>query len=128
MVAGLSLATTAATFGGWARSGTRTRSSYELVDVAGRAGVLSDDVAVLATAWFLVPALCGAVLVAVALNREVTVGVAAATLGAVVGVGVTLVLRSPLAIGAAAIGALVLGICTTMGGVALLVTRGAKST
>lgn len=127
-MAGLSVTTTAATFGGWGRSGARMRSSYELVDVAERAGVLPDGVAALAWVWFLVPALCGAVLVAVALERGMTVGAGATTLGVLVGVGATLVLRSPLAAGTAAIGALVLGACTALAGVGLLVTQGARGT
>ncbi|HSP04392.1 MAG TPA: hypothetical protein VLR27_12860, partial [Acidimicrobiales bacterium] len=45
-VAGLlALVTTAATFLDWGRSGQRVRTSYELVDVADRAGVLADDAA-----------------------------------------------------------------------------------
>lgn len=126
VVAGLAVATTAATFGGWGRSGSRMRSSYELVDVADRAGVLPDRVAALAAAWFLVPALCGIVLIAVALDRGVTVGAGATTLGALVGVGAILVLRSPLAVGAAAIGALGLGACTAASGTVLLVTGRAR--
>lgn len=102
------------------------RSSYELIDVADRAGVLPDRIAALAAGWFLVPALCGLVLLALALDRGVTVGVGATTLGVLVGVGAILVLRSPLAVGAAAVGALVLGACTAAGGTALLVTRRAR--
>ncbi len=96
------------------------RSSYELVDVAERAGVLPGDLGVLAPAWFLVPALCGLVLVALALDRRMTLGVGSTTLGVLVGTGAVLVMRSPLATAPAAIGGLLLGCCTAVGGLAVL--------
>jgi len=116
------LATTVTTALDWGRSGQRWRSSYELVEVAGQAGVLPDRAAGAAQAWFLVPALAGVLLLAAALRRHVLAGGAATTLGALVGIGSFLVGRSPLVPGPAATAALVLGAVTAIGGVAVLVT------
>lgn len=117
----LALVTTATTFLHWGRSGQRTRTSYELVDVAGRAGVLDDDVAWAATLWFLVPAVCGAALVVLAAHRHAIAGVLMATLGALVGTGAILVDRSPLVAEPAVGVAVVLGGVTALSGVAVLV-------
>jgi hypothetical protein len=70
----LAVATTVATFLGWGRSGQRSRSSYELVDIADRAGVLPDAWAWAAPLLYLAPAVCGVVLVALALRRAALVG------------------------------------------------------
>jgi len=115
------LAAAASTALDWGRSGQRWRSSYELVDVTGQAGVLPDGLAGAARSWFLVPALAGALLVAAALRRHGLAGGAATTLGALVGTGSILVGRSPLLLGPAATAALVLGAATTLGGVVVLV-------
>lgn len=118
----LVLTTTATTFLGWGRSGQRTRTSYELVDVAGRAGVLHEDISWAAPLWFLVPAACGLVLVALAAHRRAIAGALTTTLGALVGMGATLVDRSPLVAEPAVRVAVVLGGVTALSGVAVLVT------
>lgn len=120
--AGFVLATTATTFLAWGRSGERSRNSYELVDVADRAGVLPGSVAGLAPLWFLVPAACGLVVVAVAARRHALAGVLATTLGALVGTGAILVARSPLIAEPAVVVSGVLGACTVLSGVAVLGT------
>lgn len=104
----------------WGRSGQRWRTSYELADVAGRAGVLPEDLAGLAPVWQLVPALTGAVVVAAALRRPRLTGALAATLGALVGTGSVLVERSPLVTATAVTAALVLGVATILSGAAAL--------
>lgn len=118
----LAVATTATTFLGWGRSGERSRSSYALVDVAERAGVLPDRWAWSAVLLYLAPAVCGVVLVALAGARASIAGVAATTLGALVGTAAFLVIRSPLVAEPGAWAAVVLGAGTTLGGVAVLVT------
>jgi hypothetical protein len=104
----------------FARSGTRWRSSYELVDIAERAGVLPDAIAGLAPLWFLVPALAGAAVVAAALRRPAIAGGLATTLGALVGTGSLLTWRSSLTTGAVVVVAIVLGAATTLGGAVAL--------
>lgn len=118
----LALVTTVTTFLGWGRSGQRVRTSYELVDVADRAGVLADDAAWAAPLWFLAPAACGAVLVALAAHRHAIAGALTTTLGALVGTGAILVDRSPLVAEPAVGVAVVLGGATALSGVAVLVT------
>ena len=87
---------TAATFLPWASSGARTRTSYEIVDVVERAGVLSDSTEVLAGLWYLVPVACGLVLVGVAVRSVRLVTLTAGTIGCTVVAGGMLVARSPL--------------------------------
>src|SRR5690606_15059335 len=94
----------------------------ELVDIADRAGVLDDDVAWAAPLWFLVPAACGLVLVALAAHRHAIAGALTATLGALVGTGAILVDRSPLVAESVVGVAVVLGGATVLSGVAVLVT------
>lgn len=118
----LAVATTVTTFLGWGRSGTRRRSSYDLVDVAERAGVLPETWAWSAPLLYLAPAACGLVLVALAVGRATIAAVAATTLGALVGTAALLVVRSPLVAEPAAWAAVVLGAGTTLSGVAVLVT------
>lgn len=113
---------TASTFLGWGRSGQRTRSSYELVDIADRAGVLPDTLAGIAPIWFLVPALCGLLVLAAAGRCHRLAGGVATTLGVLVGTGAVLVERSPLVAVPAARAALVLAVCTALSGVAVLST------
>lgn len=122
LAAGLGLLAAAVTALPWGRSGQRWRSSYEVVDVADRAGVVPDDLAPLAPLWYLVPALAGAVLVAAALRRHRIAGVLATTLGALVGTGSVLVARSPLVAAASVPVAAVLGVATALCGAAVLVT------
>lgn len=123
LVAGaLALATTVTTFLDWGRSGRRSRSSYELVDVADRAGVLPERWAAAAGVLYLAPAACGLVLVAAAARRHTLAGVATATLGALVGTAAILVARSPLVAEPAARAAALLGAGTALSGFAVLVT------
>lgn len=122
LAAALVVATTATTFLEWGRSGERSRTSYELVDVADRAGVLPDDVAGVAALWFLVPAACGLAVLAVASRRRALAGVVTTTVGALVGTGAILVDRSPLIAGPAVAAAAVLGACTVLSGFAVLGT------
>jgi len=123
VAAALAVATTATTPLAWGGSGSRWRSSYEVVDVAERAGVLPEGVAGLAAVWYLVPALAGAVVLAAALRRPRLAGALATTLGALVGTGAFLVGRSPLVTAAAVPAAAVLGATTVLcGGAAVLVT------
>ena len=89
-------ATTLATFLPWASSGARTRTSYEIVDVVERAGVLSDSTEALAGLWYLVPIVCGLALVGVAIRSVRLVTLTAGTLGLTVVAGGMLVARSPL--------------------------------
>lgn len=121
-VAAGSTIATISTFGPWATSGARARSSYGLVDVAERAGVVPAWVAPYTWTWFLVPVLCGAVLVAVALRRVRLAAIAAATLGTLVTTGGVLVARSPLVIEPAAIIGAATGGVTVVTGVAVHVT------
>lgn len=123
----LAVAATVTTFLGWGRSGERSRSGYELVDAAARAGVLPDGWAWSASVLYLVPAACGLLLVALAARRAPVAGVVATTIGALVGTAAVLVIRSPLVAEPAAWAALVLGAGTTLGGVAVLAT-GRKET
>ena len=113
--------TTATTFAPWGRSGTRTRSSYAIIDIVERAGVLSPAAARLSAAWFFVPALCGVVLVAGATRRVRLEASAAASLGLLVAVGAVLVARSPLVTEPGAILGALTGACTTVAGVIALV-------
>lgn len=118
----LGLAAAGLTFLPWARSGQRWRSSYEVVDVAARAGVLPDGLAGAAPVWYLVPALTGALLLAAALRRPLAAGALATTLGALVGTGSVLVHRSPLDAAAVVTAALALGAGTALCGAAVLGT------
>lgn len=118
----LTLATGAATFAPWGASGERARSSYEIVDIADRAGVLPEDLAGPARLWFLVPVLCGSVLLAIGARWVRLAGAGAATLGALVGVASVLVARSPLVVEPGAVIGAVAGGCTVIAGGAVLVT------
>ena len=122
VLAGMAVATTVTTFAPWARSGTRVRHSYEIVDVAGRAGVTPASLEPWARSWYLIPLLCGVVLVAGAAGRVRPTAVVAATLGVLVTVGGVLVARSPLAIQPGATIATAAGACTAMAATAVLVT------
>ena len=122
VMAGSALVTTAATFAPWATSGTRTRSSYEVVDVADRAGVVPASLAPLAPTWFLIPLLCGLVLVATASSRVRLSAVGAGTLGALVAVGGVLVARSPLVVEPGATIGSAAGVCTVSAAIVVLVT------
>lgn len=89
-------AATLATFLPWGSSGARTRTSYEIVDVVERAGVLSESTELLAALWYLVPLVCGLALVGVAIRSVRLVTLTAGTIGCTVVAGGMLVARSPL--------------------------------
>ncbi len=115
-------AATITTFLPWGGSGERRRSSYEIIDIAGRAGVVPDAVDGLTWIWYLVPALCGVVLIAASLHRPRTVGAVSTTLGALIVGGAVLVSRSPLATEAGALaGGLAGAVTMTSGAVAFAV-------
>ena len=57
VLAALAAFATATTFAPWAASGERSRSSHQLVDVAERAGILTDSAAPMAVVWYLGPLL-----------------------------------------------------------------------
>lgn len=116
------VATASTTMAPWARSGNRVRTSYDLVEVVGRAGVVPDRYDWFASAWLAVPALCGLVLVMAALGRRHAAAVLATTLGALVGIGGVLVLRSPLVAEFGARGGTVLGAVTVLAGVLATMT------
>jgi hypothetical protein len=118
----LGVATTVTTVFGWGRSGQRTRNSYAVVDAVEQAGVLEGSAARAAPLWFLVPALCGLALLALATRRHTIAGLATTTLGALVGTGAILVGRSPLVAQPAVGVAVVVGAATVLSGVAVLVT------
>ena len=118
----LAVATTATTFLDWGRSGQRSRSSYQLVDVADRAGVLPDGWATAANLLYLAPAACGLVLLGLAARRHALAGVATTTLGALVGTAAILVARSPLVAEPAARAAVLLGVGSVLSGFAVFVT------
>lgn len=124
MAAGASsgLIATTSTFGPWGASGARVRTSYEVVQIAEQAGVLAPRLAPLTVVWFLVPMLCGLLLVAVASRRRRWSGLAAITLGALVTAGGVLVARSPLVTEPGAIIGALAGGCTMLAGVVVLVT------
>lgn len=116
-------------FAPFARSGDRTRTSFELVDVAGRAGVLPSPYDRLAPVWYSVPAICGVVLLAVSLRRHRLAGASATTLGLLVSGAGVLVQRSVLASTPATVLAIPLGALTAGCGIAVLITaRRAETT
>lgn len=119
---GLSALTTVLTALPWGSSGDRSRSSYEIVDVVDRAGVMPPSTAGLAPLWFFVPALCGAAVVAAALHAPRSASILAGTLGAVVVVGGVLVARSPLLTEPATIASVFAGAGTTTTAVATAAT------
>ena len=122
VVGGLTLTSGAATFAPWGASGERARNSYEIVDIAGRADVIPGSLAGAAQLWFLVPVLCGVVLLAIAARGVRLAGAVAATLGGLVGAASVLVARSPLVLEPGAIIGAVAGGCTVIAGGAVLVT------
>lgn len=116
----VTLATTAVTFGPYARSGTRARTSYELVDVVSRADLVPPPFDRVAPIWFLVPVLCGVVLVAFSVRWHRLAGACAITLGALVVASGVLVQRSVLVLEPAGIAAIPLGVLTAIGGAAVM--------
>lgn len=120
--------TTAATFLPWASSGARTRSSYAVIDVAGRAGVLSDSTEGLSNLWYLLPLLCGLVLVGAALRSVLVVAATAGTIGAMAVAGGLLVARSPLGAEPGLYLAVGVGIVTAGTGIGTLIMTMRRST
>ncbi len=118
----LAVVATATTVAPWGRSGRRVRTSYGLVDIVERAGVLSPRAADLSVLWYFVPALCGLVLVAFAIHRDAVAFVATATLGALVAAAGVLVARSPLVLQFGAASGIGAGCCAMLAGTAALVT------
>lgn len=102
----------------WGGSGERRRSSYEIVDIAARAGVVPDAFDDLTWIWHLAPALCGVVLIAASLHRPRAVGVASTTLGGLIVAGAVLVSTSPLAAEPGALAGGLAGVVTMMSGAA----------
>ncbi len=123
MCGALAVVTTAVTFLPWARSGARTRSSYAIVAVVERAGVLTGRLSDLSPFWFFVPALCGVGVVALALARHGIGYWATTSLGLVVAVGGALVVRSPLATEPGAVVGICCGASTTLAGALALATN-----
>lgn len=113
----LAAVTTLVTFAPWGSSGDRARSSYEIVDVAERAGVLPGSWAAVASAWYLVPVACGLVLIAIALGTVRLAAFGGGTLGAFVVAGGVLVVRSPLGLEVGAVAGIVAGGCTVLAAV-----------
>lgn len=126
----VTLAATAVTFGPYARSGTRVRSSYELVDVAAQADLVPAPLDRFAVLWFLVPALCGVVLITFSTQRHRVAGSAAITLGALVAASGALVQRSALVLEPAGMAAVPLGVLTVIAGATVVVldSRGGGAT
>ncbi len=122
LAAAAAASTTMATFLPWASSGARTRTSYELVDVAGRAGVLTGSSESLAGLWYLVPIACGLALVGVAVRSVRLVTLTAGTIGAAVVVGGMLVARSPLGAEPGLFVAVGLGVVATASGIGTQIT------
>ncbi|MGK2930052.1 MAG: hypothetical protein ACSLFO_10800 [Acidimicrobiales bacterium] len=120
---GLAVVTTATTFVPWGASGDKVRSSYAIVDIAERGGVLSAAASSLSVLWYFVPVLCGVVLISAAVRTVVITGVAATTLGALVAIGGMLVVRSPLVTEPGAVIGASAGVCTVLAGVATLTTN-----
>lgn len=121
-------ASTAATFLPWATSGERTRSSYEVIEVAGRAGVLSDSTELLAGLWYLVPIACGVALVGAAIRSVLLVTLTAGTIGLTVVAGGMLVARSPLGAEPGLYLASGLGVVAAATGISTLIMTKRRST
>jgi hypothetical protein len=106
----------------WVRTGRRRRSSYDLIGLADRLGVLPAGAAgVLARAWVLAPLLAGATVAAVALHRRTVAGVLAVVTGLYAVVLGALVWTSPLATEAGVAVSVSGGIVAGLGGGALIV-------
>lgn len=124
---GATIGTATSTILPWGTSGTRTRTSYELVGAAERAGLLTSGPARLAVVWYLVPALCGLVLLAASLRSVRMAAVAGGTLGVVVATGGVLVLRSPLMTEPSAVVGLGGGVATCVAATVTLITARRKT-
>lgn len=114
-------ATTAITFLPWGRSGQRLRTSYELVDIAGPAGVVSASYETMARAWYLVPIVAALVFCCGFWAARRAAGALLASVGASVSAYAYLVDRSPLVATDACRVAMFLGTGAAIWGVGLLV-------
>ncbi len=120
--------TAATTFLPWASSGARTRSSYDVVDVAVRAGVLSSTNEDLTVVWYLIPLLCGLMLVGAAWRSTILVGSTAGTIGVIAVAGGWLVARSPLGVEPGLILAVGVGAATAGTAIGTLITTTRRRT
>ncbi|MDZ7676865.1 MAG: hypothetical protein U5K30_17595 [Acidimicrobiales bacterium] len=118
----LTTVTTVLTALPWGSSGDRARSSYQIIEVVERAGVMPSSTAGLAPVWLFVPALCGAAVLAAAFHAPRLAAGLAGTLGSMVVVGGVLVARSPLITEPAATASVLAGTGTTATAVATLAT------
>lgn len=120
VTAALTLGALAATFAPWARSGERARTSYELVEVAKEAGIVT-SLEPLMRAWYLVPLGCGVVFLCGFFTARRAAGLALATVGAAIAWFSYLVIRSPLLPTGGCRIALLLGTACALWSVGLLV-------
>lgn len=80
----------------WARSGSSSRTSYELVAAARRLDVVSGTGATLARGWYLVPLVVAGAWLAAALGRPLVAAVSSAVVGVATLALVVAVKASPL--------------------------------
>jgi hypothetical protein len=120
---GATVLAAAGTFFGWAASGRNVRSSYELFEAAGRAGVLPDSIERLGLLFFLVPALAGAALVAHALHRHGLSAVLCLVVGVASSTASLLVVLSPLSVRTPAVIVGFAGVVAAAGSLWELATR-----
>jgi hypothetical protein len=85
-----------ASFLPWGRSGSAHRSSYQLVAVAGRLGVLSDRVDALALFWFALPMLVVGAWIALAAGLRTLSATLCVVVGALCVLAAVATYRSPL--------------------------------
>lgn len=114
-------ATLVATFLPWASSGSRSRSSYAVIDVVERAGVLSPTWTSLSALWFLLPVLVGATLLAVSVGSARLVALTTGTVSVLVITGGLLVARSPLVVEPGLVLAVGTGACTGCTGIGTMI-------
>ena len=119
--------TLGATFLPWASSGARSRSSYAIIDVVERAGVLSPTWSGLSRLWYLLPVLVGAALLAVAIGSVRLVALTTGTIGVLVITGGLLVARSPLVVEPGLLLAVGAGACTGCTGIGTMISTRRKT-
>lgn len=81
----------------WARSGQTSRTSYELIGVAGRLDVLEGSWARLAALWVVMPVLAGLAWLVLSFGRSRLAATLAASVGLQTLAAAALTERSPLA-------------------------------
>jgi len=96
LVLGGAVAVVGASFLPWVRSGSASRSSYEVVEAADRLGVTGGAGALAVRAWFLLPLVVAGACLAASLGRERLAAVLGGLGGAAAGLLAYLVGRSPL--------------------------------